>query len=64
MVDSDLTVYALAPLIKSALFGVSPLDPITLTAAPMALILAALAACYIPARRAAHADPKTALRYE
>lgn len=54
----------LMPLIKSALFGVSPLDPITLTAAPAALILTALTACYIPARRAANADPKTALRYE
>jgi putative ABC transport system permease protein len=43
---------------------VSPLDPLTLTAVPLLLIVAALMACVIPARRAAHADPKVALRYE
>jgi predicted permease len=54
----------LMPLIKSALFGVSALDPIALTMAPAALILVALMACFMPARRAANADPKIALRYE
>jgi putative ABC transport system permease protein len=54
----------LMPLIKSALFGVSALDPIALTMAPTALILVALIACFMPARRAANADPKIALRYE
>jgi len=54
----------LMPLIKSALFGVSALDPIGLTMAAAALILVALMACFIPARRAANADPKSALRYE
>lgn len=52
------------PLIKNALFGVSALDPIALMGAPAVLILAALLACFIPAHRAANADPKIALRYE
>jgi predicted permease len=54
----------LTQLIKSLLFGVSPLDPLTLTMVPMVLILTALTACYVPARRAATADPKAALRYD
>ena len=54
----------LTPLIKSVLFGVSPLDPLTLMIAPLVLAVVAFVACYIPARRAAHADPKVALRYE
>jgi putative ABC transport system permease protein len=52
---------ALTHLIKSLLFGVSPLDPLTLTMVPLVLILTALMACYVPARRAATADPKAAL---
>ena len=51
-------------LMKSVLFGVGPLDPPTLTIAPLLLILAALIACYIPAQRAARADPRTALLSE
>jgi predicted permease len=54
----------LTQLMKSVLFGVSPLDPLTLTIVPVLLILAALIACYIPAQRAARADPKTALLSE
>jgi macrolide transport system ATP-binding/permease protein len=54
----------LTPLMKSLLFGVSPLDPLTLSVVPAVLILAALMASYIPAHRAAHADPKIALRQE
>ena len=54
----------LTPLIKSLLFGVSPLDPLTLTMVLLLLILTALMACYVPARRAATADPKAALRYD
>jgi len=55
---------SLAQLMTSVLFGVSPLDPVTLTIVPVLLILAALIACYIPAQRAARADPKTALLAE
>jgi predicted permease len=54
----------LARLMKSLLFGVSPLDPFTLAAAPVVLFAAALLACCIPAYRASRADPKVALRYE
>ena len=54
----------LTQLMKSLLFGVSPLDPLTLTTMPVLLFAAALLACCIPAYRAARADPKIALRYE
>jgi macrolide transport system ATP-binding/permease protein len=55
---------ALTHLIKSLLFGVSPIDPLTLTMVPLVLILTALMACYVPARRAATADPNAALHYD
>ena len=51
-------------LMNSVLFGVSPLDPLTLTTMPLLLFAVALLACWIPAYRAAKADPKIALRYE
>src|SRR4030095_9199972 len=54
----------LTPLMKNLLFGVSPLDPLTLTIVPLVLMLTALMACYVAARRAGKADPKVALRYE
>ncbi len=54
----------LTQLMNSLLFGVSPLDPLTMTAVPVLLLVPALMACYIPARRAARSDPRTALRYE
>ncbi len=54
----------LTQLMNSLLFGVHPLDPLTMTAVPVLLLLPALMACYIPARRAAHSDPRTALRCE
>ena len=55
---------ALTRLMKSVLFGVSPLDPITFTVVPLVLLASALVACSIPAARAARADPTVALRYE
>ena len=51
-------------LITSLLFGVSPDDPLTFTAAALVLLFVAIAACYIPARRAIAVDPMNALRYE
>ncbi|HVH70495.1 MAG TPA: FtsX-like permease family protein, partial [Candidatus Dormibacteraeota bacterium] len=50
--------------LSSMLFGVRPLDPVTFATVPLLLALAALAACYVPGRRAVCVDPLAALRYE
>ncbi len=55
---------ALMGLMKSLLFGISPLDPVTYAAVPIVLIAAAVLASYLPARRAAAVDPVEALRAE
>lgn len=51
-------------LLSALLFGVSPVDPATYAAVSAGLAIAALLACYLPARRAASVDPVTALRSE
>jgi predicted permease len=56
--------FAAARLIASLLVGVGPGDPATYSAVVLILSFVALAACYIPARRAMRVDPMTALRYE
>ncbi len=56
--------FALTRLMAALLFGVSATDAWVFTLVPAAVALAALAAGYIPARRAAALDPLTALRAE
>jgi ABC-type antimicrobial peptide transport system permease subunit len=51
-------------LMKSLLFGISPLDPFTYVVVPLILVTAAAVASYLPARRAAMVDPVVALRAE
>lgn len=54
----------LTRLVKSMLYGIAPDDPTTLSAAVLLLLGVALAASWIPARRAARVDPMQALRHE
>jgi len=56
--------WAATRVLKDFLFEVTPFDPLTFAAVSLLLAMVALAACYIPARRAAAIDPLVALRYE
>jgi putative ABC transport system permease protein len=55
---------AAAQLLRSLLFGISAVDPLTFGGAAVLFVAVALAASYVPARRATRLDPVTALRSE
>jgi predicted permease len=55
---------ALARTMQSFVFGISSVDPVTFAGVAAGLILVALLACYVPARRATRVDPLVALRYD
>ena len=56
--------FILARAMQSFVFGISSADPFTFAVVAFGLLLVALLACYVPARRATRVDPLVALRYE
>jgi ABC-type lipoprotein release transport system permease subunit len=56
--------FALTRLLSSALFDVNPNDPVTFVVVSVLLSAVALAACYLPARRATKVDPVVALSHD
>jgi putative ABC transport system permease protein len=64
LVAGALVAAGAGQFIETMLYGVSPLDPFAYVAAAAVLAVAGLAACVVPARRAARIDPMEALRHE
>jgi len=56
--------FALARLLSSQLYGVSPIDALTYISVAIVVAIVTMAACYVPARRAMKVDPLVALRYD
>jgi predicted permease len=59
-----VAIISLTRFLRSLLFEIQPLDPVTLISVNCALISVSLLACYVPARRATKADPAAVLREE
>jgi predicted permease len=55
---------AMTRLMSTLLYGITPLDPVTYVTVPLVLMMATVIASYVPARRAASADPVEALKEE
>jgi predicted permease len=55
---------AVTRIFSGFLYGVHPFDTLTFVGVPLLLLVTALVACYVPARRAAGVDPNVVLRYE
>jgi putative ABC transport system permease protein len=56
--------FAVNNILRSQLVGISPYDPVSMAGAPIVLILIAVLACLVPARRALSIDPAIALRHD
>ncbi len=64
LVIGIVVAFALARLLKTQLYEISPNDPVTYIAVPIVLILVAALAAFLPTRRATRVDPVVALRHE
>lgn len=59
-----VSAIAAAAVLRSLLFGIAPVDPLSLGAVVVVLLVTSGLACYFPARAAAAVDPLVGLRYE